>query len=690
MNILIPHSWLKEYLETQASPKKIGECLSLCGASVEKINQINGDKVYDIEVTTNRVDMMSVLGIAREAAAILPQFGIKASLKNDPYDKKLKMKSEKLKIETQKSNKLKVIIKDSRLCPRFTAIVLDNIKLEPSPKIIQERLKKAGMRPINNIVDITNYLMRELGQPYHVFDWAQIKKQTMILRESKKGEKITTLDGQTHKLPGGDIIIEDGDGRIIDLCGIMGGSNSHVSNKTQSILLFVQTYNPTRIRKTSMSLGKRSEAAAIFEKSPDPEMVLPALCRGIELIKKYAHGNIKSKIIDIYPHPYKSKKVNLSLQLIKQYLDLPIQLNEVKQILQLLGFKIKLDARRLTLDAEIPSWRAQDITISEDLIEEIARIYGYHNLPSVLPPLKQLPPKPNYNFSWEEKIKQTLKNWGLTETYTYSMQSKKEIEHFDFKPKKHLKIKNPLSSEWLYMRTNLLPSLLSVVKQNQNLDQVKIFEISNIYQPKKNALPDERLKLAIVFNNQNFYQLKGIIEALLKELTIIPIFKLPYQPPHQWQEDKSIIIQTKREGKIIKLGIIGQLKNKITKNFELKKEINAAYLDFDQKIKLAGKIKKYHPLPKYPPIIEDLTFSLEPKVSYYKLSNLIASINSLVKKVQLIDSYKNNLTFRIYYQDSKRNLTDKEVSKIRKAIIIKVQAKGWAKLRGKIKGLDLD
>lgn len=679
MNILIPHNWLKEYLETSAKPEKIAECLSLCGASVEKINKVDKDFVYDIEVTTNRVDMASVLGIAREAAAILPQFGIKAKLKKDPYSKKVKSQKSKIKI-TNKSSKLKLEIKNSKLCPRFTAVILDNIKIKASPKIIQERLKKAGMRPVNNIVDITNYLMKELGQPFHAFDWHQIKKQKMILRESKKGEEITTLDNQTHKLSNGDIVIEDGSGRLIDLCGIMGGSNSHVNQNTKTILLFVQTYDPVRIRQTSMRLAKRSEAAALFEKSPDPEMVLPAIQKGIQLIKKNAGTKIVSPIIDVYPSSYKSKKIEVSLQLIKQYLDIDIRPEKVNKILASLGFKTKFIIKNSKFLVKVPSWRTKDVNIAQDLIEEVARIIGYHNLPSKLPPLYQQPPQSDYDFSWEAEVKNTLKNWGFIETYTYSLISLDLIKKFGLNSKEHLRLKNPLTEDNKYLRLRLLPSILQVIKDNQNFKkELRFFELANVYLPRRQQLPEELLKLALVIPGEKFYQLKGIIEVLLTQLGLSKISFKAASANTAWSQQASIYSQ----GKL--LGKIGYLNHKICANFEIKNKIAAAYLDFDQILSLATRAKKYHPIPKYPPIIEDLTFTLKPKATFSQLKKTIKSVNKLIHKIELVDIYKANLTLRIFYLDPKRNLTDAKTALIRKKVITRVKQQGLGKLQAKAK-----
>jgi len=275
MNISIPHSWLKEFLTTDASPQKIAECLSFCGPSVEKLTKASDDWIYEIEVTTNRIDLMSVLGLAREAAAILPQFGYKA---------KLKTSSTLLEVDQNRSFPLKVKV-DHQLCPRFTAVVISNVTIKLSPLKIKDRLEKSGIRAINNVVDISNYLMRAYGQPVHTFDFDKIKS-AIILRLSRKGESLTTLDSKTFTLPGGDIVIEDAGKRLIDLCGIMGGLNSAVDNQTKNVLLFVQTYSPTHIRRTSMILGQRSEAAQIFEKQPDPEQVMPVLLAGIQLFKE--------------------------------------------------------------------------------------------------------------------------------------------------------------------------------------------------------------------------------------------------------------------------------------------------------------------------------------------------------------------------------------------------------------------
>src|SRR3989344_99122 len=310
MQILIPDSWLREYLSTDAKPKEVQKALSLCGPSVERLHQTGNDFVYDIEVTTNRVDMMSVYGIARDAAAILPRFNHPAKLLSDPFTAKLSFKT----ASSVDYLKLKA---DPALCPRSTAILIRNVHIGPSPDWVIKKLEAVGMRGLNNVIDISNLLMHELGQPIHTFDYDKITDHTMVLRESRVGGSLTTLDGKTHKLPGKDIVIEDGSKKLIDLCGVMGGLNSAVDDHTKNVLLFVQTYEPTHIRKTSMSLAHRTTAAVLFEKGLPVESVLPTIEKGIQLFKELTGGQPEPTAIDILNEKSSPKTVAASSDFIK-------------------------------------------------------------------------------------------------------------------------------------------------------------------------------------------------------------------------------------------------------------------------------------------------------------------------------------------------------------------------------------
>src|SRR4030042_5024018 len=512
MNILIPDSWLKEYLPTKATPKQIGDYLSLCSQSVEKVTKVDDDWLYEIEITTNRPDCLSVYGLARELAVILPRFGLPAKLKSLNI-------SQLLKNTGKKSLPLEIKIKDSSLCPRFTAIIFDKVVIKPSPKIVQSRLEKSGIRAINNVVDISNYLMLELGQPMHTFDYDKIKGAKMILRESAGGEKITTLDDQIRPLPDGTIIIEDGEGRIIDLCGIMGGKNSEVDGKTKRVLLFVQTYDPVRIRQACQKLAFRTDAASRFEKGVNPEGVLIAMGKAIEMFEKNAEAEIASQLIDIYPHPPKEKRVKLDIDLVNKIMGIEIRQKEIINILESLGFIIKTEEPSL-ITVMVPHWRDDDIAIPEDLIEEIARIYGYHRLPTNLPSLAMIPQSKIDLPKWETRIKSALKFWGFTETVNYSMISELILKNVEVKPEDCLRIANPLSDEWVFLRPSLVPSLLQVASLNKK-ETLKIFELANVYlSQSENQLPEENLMLTGLVSAESFTKVKGVVESLLEELEI--------------------------------------------------------------------------------------------------------------------------------------------------------------------------
>jgi phenylalanyl-tRNA synthetase beta chain len=662
MNILILDSWLKEHLQTKANPKQIGEYLSLCSQSVEKITKTKDDWLYEIEITTNRPDCLSVYGIARELAVILPRFGFPVKIKPLAVN-------QLMTIPSKNDLPLEVKISNPSLCPRFTAIVFDNVVIKPSPKIVQERLEKSGIRAINNIVDISNYLMLELGQPMHTFDYDKIKGAKMTLRESAGGEKITTLDNQIRPLPDGTIIIEDRERRIIDLCGIMGGKNSEVDEKTKRVLLFIQTYNPAKIRQTCQKLAFRTEAASRFEKGVDPEGVLIAMNRAIEMLVKNSQAKIASRLIDIYPHPLREKKVKLDINLVNRIMGIEISKKEIIDILKSLGFILESNHSSL-ITATVPHWRQEDISIPEDLIEEIARIYGYHRLPANILPLAKVPQNKRNFSKWENKIKTALKFWGFTETVNYSMISKSILKNVEIKPEECLKIANPLSDEWTFLRPSLIPSLLQVASLNKK-EKVRIFELANAYLfQNKNQLPEENLMLTGLVSGKSFVKIKGIVESLLEELGIEEIKIKPYQLQKTFY-GKIFHPSCRAEINFKKnsLGVFGQIKKGLALKFGLEEKIFIFDLDFTQILKDANEIKKYQAISKYPPIIEDLSLVVPEKTFVGEIIEVIKNNSPIIKSVEMIDSFENIRTFRVNYQHVRKTLTDKEVEKIRNKII---------------------
>lgn len=638
MNIKILDSWLREYLKTKASAKQIAECLSLSSVSIERVEKHGSDFLYDIEVTTNRVDVASVVGLAREAAAILPQFGISATF----IPPKLIKPHEKV------NDPLPLIIKNNEmLVNRICAVILE-VSVKSSPKKMQERLETTGIRSINNIIDVTNYVMRVIGHPTHVFDYDLLKTQTLVIRESRTKERIKTLDEREYILTGGDIVAEDGIGNIVDLLGIMGLQNSVVHEKTKRIVYFIDNLDSHRVRKTSMQHGIRTEAAQLNEKLVDPNAAFDALLYGIELYKEIADGKLLSPLIDIYPHKPVEKHVSVSVEQIQKVMGVKIPEQTIIRILRNLGFHPSLNNGEIQVT--VPSYRQHDIAISEDIIEEIARVYGYHNIPNALPNVSLSDAASVENdFYWESRVKTALKYWGFIETYTYPLVSETMYEG---PIEDAVALSNPLGEEFSYMRTTLVPSLLQVANENKHIDSFCIFEIGNVYRKKKNDLPDQILTLAGVVKQKKspFFHAKGVLEQLLSDLGIMHV---TFKPSINGGLGASIFIEKEYLGEI-------QVLDDTLVNFEL---------NFQKILTDANSKKKFTPLAKYPAVIEDISAIFEENVLTGEIVSLIKKQNKFIKSVELIDKYKNTKTFRIHYQDPNKNLTTDEVAEIRGSII---------------------
>lgn len=651
MNILIPDIWLRDYLKTKATPLQLKEYLSLCGPSIERIYGTGKETVYDIEITGNRPDGMSVMGVAREAATILPRFGIAATLVDDPYATK--------GVFPKGKNTLSMAIKtDPALNPRWTSVIFDNVTIKPSPKWLTQYLTLAGIRSLNNVIDITNFLMHAYGQPAHVFDYDAIQGHTMMLRASKKNEKLMTLDGKTHTLPGDDIVIEDGSGTLIDLCGIMGGENSSIKDTTTRVVLFLQTYDPTHIRKTSMALAHRTAAAGLFEKGIDTELVKPVFLKGISMMAELSGGAIASNVTDIYPKPFVSYTVRVSLSKIHSYIG-DLDVKDITSILTSLGFSPTW--KKDQLNVTVPSYR-RDVTLDVDVIEEIARVHGYHNIPSVLP--EHAPPMtiPDVQLTNEEDLKILLRDWGYTELYTYSMISSAQMDQFNLDKAKAYKIANPLSSEWEYMRPSLWPSVLAAVKENIGRKKdLSLFELSMTYKWKANSLPQETPTLLVAYTGHAFYQAKGVAERIFSDAGI------PFPTPdpnhaHDWHEP----------GHCLSLGIYGCItvvNRALLQKIGIAQPVTILEIHMDQVMKHLNSTKTYIPVAKNPSIVEDLAFVVPDKFEIGPLIDTLSHAHPLISNVSLLDAHEQTRTFHIEYQDAKRNLTNDDITPVRIQLI---------------------
>ncbi len=650
MNIKITYNWLLDYLDTEADPYEIQKYLSLCGPSVESVEKIHGDFVFDIEITSNRIDTASVYGITQEALAILPQFNKKTFIKFDPLKnfifKKIRQKDEK---------KLDIEIKDPNLVSRISAVVLSNVKIGDSPKKLKQRLLDCGIKPINNVVDVSNYIRIALGQPCHIFDYDSIGGSKMIIRKSAKGETLTTLDKQKVVLPGEDIVISDANGNLIDQPGIMGAFNSSVKSDTKNIILFVPIFNGKMVRRTSMLTGKRSDSASYFEKGLDEERTEAALVYGATLLQENARAVVSSKIIDIYKNKYKPRKIIVTFSQISNLIGQNIDKRDTVEILKRLGFNVT--RKKDTLDIIIPSYRKNDIFIKEDVVEEIARIYGYSKIPSKLQSIEYIDAQKNTEkiTSQINNIKTHLKHLGLNEVINLSMISEKEIKNVELNLSNFLKLKNPISKDLEYLRTDLFPSLLSNIKTNQGkTNNAKLFEISNIFLDKKSDFPEEKLVLGIIFDS-SFFDLKGIIESIFNNLNIT-MFRFFKSRNNYFVNNKQAELFVNKN----RIGYMGAVKNEVLQNFEISKQIYFAQLD------MVGLINNSRILPIYkkPNIYSVIKLDLTLAISNYEdFKNRCFGKSDLLIEMYIIDKYSKNITIRFLFSSPDKNITEKEALK---------------------------
>ncbi len=667
MNILLPFSLIKEFLDTDASAVEFQEFLSLSGPTIEKVIETEDkDYVLDIEVTSNRIDTASVCGIVQEASAILPNFGRSARVKENILTA---YKFQDLVFPSKKMLKVEL---EKKLCPRFTAVVLDEVIVEQSPAYLRNILQKVGIRSLNNVVDISNFLMILFGQPVHIFDYDKVKGGVMKLREARKREEIFLLDEQKYILPGGDIVIEDLEGRLIDLCGIMGGKLSEVDANTKRIILFVQTYDKVQVRKTCLKTGLRTLASSYFEKGLDSERVEPTLVYGVKLLKKYAGARLASKLVDINNNIREKRQISVAKDYFSRMLGVDVTTDKAKKILESLGFKTEIKSDGLTVT--VPFWRQEDVYTQADLLEEVARIYGYHNIPEELPPFVFITDSTIREFEKralvETQLKVFLANTGFNELYNYSMLSKEDVKTFAL-PTNSLEVENPITVDLVYFRQSLLPSLIKAALKNKHLDSLLIFEVGHIYLPqKKQQLPKEVKKLALL-STLSFSQLKGVVENMLALLNIENF-------SFQGKKTKTVYLNSNQSAALLiadkVAGEIAVLDKKYAYKLGLKQNYSLAELDLSRLVANYNPVSNLNKELSGSYLVEDITYLATPQTSWQVITDAILSKFSEVKKITFIDIYKNAVSMRLFSQTKgNKSILDKVIFFLEQELGVKVK-----------------
>jgi len=665
--MLISYHWLKQFIPNlKASPKQVADKITLSLVEVESVTKRGDDTILDIENKgiTNRPDCFSQLGIAREVVAY--------------FDLKLKNPLQELTkrgLGTHQNSTLRVEVRAKKLCRRYNAIILTNVKVGPSPKWLRVGLENVGVRSINNVVDITNYVMFELGQPLHAFDYEKVAGQKIVVRKAKNKEKIVTLDGVERELTNQVLVIADQE-KPIGIAGIMGGANTEVTSQTKTVVLESANFEPINNRRSSKSLKLRTEASTRFEKDLDDNLTYPALIRAIELLQEHAGAKVASKIFDIKSKPLnKPKTVTINTVWINKFLGLELSAKEMTTILNRLNLQTK--QANNSLKVTIPPFR-KDLNMEADIAEEIARIYGYDKIPITLPVAEMRVGKSDPHIIWRRKIKQALASFGMTEIHTYSLVGDELLEKAGFDPKSHLKLKNPLTEDRKHLRRSLIPSMLEAVVKNRKTKNLKLFEIARTFLEEKDHIEEIEILLAVATGKNCFYKLKGIFEVLFEILGIKETKLKPLERVHgPWSPDQVAEIFIKKEF----AGILGNIHSQILENFGVNKEVVILNLNLEALIKNATAIKTYTPQSKYPSIIEDLAFVVPERTYVGPIMQLIREQSPLIQSVTLLDSFDQTRTFKVIYQHSEKNLTDEEVQKIRVKIIAKIKTEFNAHLK---------
>lgn len=633
------------------------------------------DYVLDIDLTPNRPDCLSVIGIAREIAAL--------------YNLSVKLPSITVPEESQRVEEfIQVKVEVPELCPRYTARYIYNVKIKPSPLWMRRRLESVGVRAINNVVDITNYVLLELGQPLHAFDYALLDQGKIIVKKASSGEKFFTLDNKERVLDEDVVMICDAS-KPVAMGGVMGGLNTEVTEKTQCLLLESAFFNPRTILKTSRKLGIKTESSLRFERGVNPETVVLALNRAAQLVADLAEGKVAKGIIDIYPNPLPSPpKIILNPQRVNWILGTEISRENMSHCLESLGIKVEPRPEpEEELVAAVPSYRP-DLKEEIDLIEEIARIYGYDQISPTLPEMSIAEGDSKFLFSQESKVRSLLVQSGFFEVITYSFISPEMVKALklpDSHPlAKYIAISNPLSKDQSVMRTTLIPGLLATVVTNhkyKNMD-LKIFEIGKVFLPEEGKnLPQEKLMLGGLicglrasesWNNPkeevDFYDLKGVLENIFYLLSLKNV---------DFQSDKSVSYlhpglcsRILLEGTTV--GFLGEVHPEVLDYLEISKKIFVFEVDFNKIINYCDKKeKRIKPIPRYPAIARDIALIVDDKIEWQVIEKevLEAKIQYL-DEIKLFDVYRGDpipkgeksLAFRMTFQASNRSLTDEEVN----------------------------
>ena len=640
------------------------------------------DTILDISITPNRPDCLCVIGVAREIAALTHQ----------------KMKYPTLSLSDRGEEihqKTSVTILDQDLCPRYVARMIEGVKIGPSPHWMSDRLEKVGIRSINNVVDVTNYVMMEYGQPLHAFDFELLEEGRIVVRRAKEGEEFVTLDGVKRTLDKEMLMICDGV-KPVAIAGVMGGLNSEIKEDTQKVLLESAYFNPVANRRTSKKLGLETEAAYRFGRGIDYAGCLSAANRATRLIQELTGGKVLEGVIDVYPVTITPSPIRLSVKKIHQVLGTEVSVNQARNYLEDLELEVRGEEEDILVVT--PASFRGDLEREIDLIEEVARLDGYENIPMTIPKGPPSSEERSKEFLVERKVIDTLIYHGYHEVITYSFTSPISWDviglPLDDPRRKHLRILNPLTEDLSVMRTTLIPGLLETARYNVSWknSNLKLFELKKVFIPKEGERLPKEVKflvgLAMGFDRDphwafssrpvDFFDIKGCVEDLLEALQIRGFkFNIAEDIPYLHPGKASRVILGHEM-----LGVLGEVHPQVLSHYEIHGKGYLFEMDFSKMVQVAGEEKRFQPLPKFPVVYRDLSVVVDKALESERVMETIRTLQQpFVEEVNLFDIYegppipegKKGMSYRIRYQANDRTLTDEEVNQYHEKILSRLK-----------------
>ncbi|OGW99870.1 MAG: phenylalanine--tRNA ligase subunit beta [Omnitrophica bacterium RIFCSPLOWO2_02_FULL_45_16] len=681
----VSYNWLRDYVDINISAQKLAQVLTMAGLTVDSIEKRLGDSVLDIEITSNRPDWLSYIGIAREVAAIT--------------GKKLKMPSAAgIRGEGARQGargKVTVKVEDKKLCPRYTARIIRNVKVGASPGWLKKKIEAAGLRPVNNIVDITNFCLFETGEPMHAFDLDNLSGSAVIIRKAAKGEKIIAIDGAERLLDESMLVIADS-ALPAAIAGVMGGLKTEVGNQTKDILLEAAYFDPISIRRTSRLLALSTESSYRFERKVDIDNIQYASDRAARLILEIAGGEM-GEFIDTGKIRHDKRAISLRYERLNKVTGVDIPPSKTRSILTSLGARVK-SLSRSALKLEAPFFR-HDLQSEIDLIEEVARVYGYGNIPETIPQIVEKGARLPFDMAVDNKIREILTSLGLSEIITYSLLSKPLLLKAKISDADVIEIKNPLSAEQEVMRPSSIAGMLNSIRHNINrkTKSLRLFELGNVYFKEGADVFKEKRNLSMGVTGLEFtgwtdksrgvtlFDLKGVVETLFLSLGVVE-FSTREVKDDTFSPAACSSIEVKGEP----LGIIGEIDPEVLDNFDIKDRVYIAEIDCEKLLGFVSLEKQFKEPPKYPSVVRDISIVVDKNISNGQvISSIKETAGRILKDAQLIDRYrgvqipdgKTGLTYRLEYQDLKRTLLDLDVQEVHFRVVRALENNLGARLR---------